>query len=155
MNGLRLKAVAFLALVGTFLSLYLLLYKLGFYGELICGESGSCEFVQSSGYAYFLGIPVAGWGTAWYAAVLVASLRRLGAGASATAPAGFLLAGLATAGLAFSIYLTVVELFFLHAICRWCVASALLTVAIFLFVAPWRRASGGGAPEALEGGPVL
>ncbi|MFQ5745665.1 MAG: vitamin K epoxide reductase family protein [Gemmatimonadota bacterium] len=155
MTTLRLRAAAILAVAGLFLSLYLLLYKLGFYGELICGDSGSCDYVQSSSYAYFLGIPIAGWGAAWYAAVLSAALLRLGSGGVTGKTAGPVLGGLAAAGLGFSVYLTAVELFVLHAICRWCVGSAALTVAIFVLVAPWRRTSGGGAPEAFEGGPVL
>ncbi len=39
---------------------------------------------------------------------------------------------LATGGLAFSGYLTYVELFVINAVCRWCVVSALITAAIFL-----------------------
>ena len=63
---------------------------------------------------------------------------------------GKLAAVFATGGLAFSVYLTALELFVIHAICRWCVVSAVLTIGIFLFVAPWRllRRS---PPESLEG----
>jgi uncharacterized membrane protein len=49
------------------------------------------------------------------------------------------LLGLATTGgLLFSIYLTAVELLILHAVCMWCVISAVLTVAIFVLARPWR-----------------
>jgi uncharacterized membrane protein len=43
-----------------------------------------------------------------------------------------LLAALATAGFLFTVYLTAVEVFVLHAICRWCVASAVIMTAIWL-----------------------
>ena len=53
--------VAALALAGIFVALYLLLYKLGMIGALSCAV-GSCEIVNSSKWATFLGLPVAGWG---------------------------------------------------------------------------------------------
>ena len=129
-----------LALVGIFLSLYLVLYRLGIYGELVCG-SGSCEVVQASRFSVFLGLPVAVWGLAWYLAVFVTALVRSRALDTPEPDAkwpGLMLAVLATGGLAFSAYLTWIELGVLHAICRWCVGSAVLTVLIFLAAAPWR-----------------
>ena len=47
----------------------------------------------------------------------------------------------------FSAWLTYLELFVIHAICRWCVVSALITVTLFL-LALWdyrtqRRIAGG------------
>lgn len=138
--------IALLALTGLFISVYLLLYTLGFYGELVCG-SGSCETVQTSEYASLFGIPVAGWGAAWYGAVLVLSFLAVQpafAEAKWTTPSILLLAGL---GLLFSIYLTYVELFVIYAICWWCVTSAVLTLLIFLLALPLggrRRADAGG-----------
>ncbi|MEN8145305.1 MAG: vitamin K epoxide reductase family protein [Gemmatimonadota bacterium] len=148
----RGQATVAVALMGVFLSLYLVLYRLGVYGELVCG-SGSCEVVQASTFSVFLGIPVAAWGLAWYVAVFVTALvqsRRLDAeGPDAKWP-GLMLAVLAAGGLAFSAYLTWIEVGVLHAICRWCVGSAILTVLIFLGAAPWRalRRSGTAAPAA-------
>lgn len=138
--------IALLALTGLFISVYLLLYTLGFYGELVCG-SGSCETVQTSEYASLFEIPVAGWGAAWYGAVLVLSFLAVQpafAEAKWTTPSILLLAGL---GLLFSIYLTYVELFVIYAICWWCVTSAVLTLLIFLLALPLggrRRADAGG-----------
>ena len=147
----RHRGVAILALVGLFISVYLLLYHLGYYGMLLCG-TGSCDVVQSSSYADFLSLPVPGWGAAWYLAMLVLGLM-LAAGRPATSGPGKLAAVLATGGLAFSVYLTAVELFVLHAICRWCVVSALLTVGIFLLLTPWKFLRG-SPPEPLEGFPI-
>jgi uncharacterized membrane protein len=43
-----------------------------------------------------------------------------------------LLAGLATGGLLFTLYLTYLELFVIHAICRWCVGSAVIIALIWI-----------------------
>lgn len=134
--AVRYQGIALLALVGLFISLYLLLYHLGFYGVLACG-AGSCDVVQASRYADFLGLPVPAWGVAWYGAVLVLSLVQQARRTADGLPARLLdLAALG--GLAFSLYLTAVELFVLHAVCLWCVVSALLATGIFLLAAPWK-----------------
>ena len=136
----RGQATVALALVGIFLSLYLVLSRLGIYGELMCG-SGSCEVVQASSFSVFLGLPVAAWGLAWYVAVFVTALvgsRTLDTPEPDAEWPGLMLAALATGGLAFSAYLTWIEVGVLHAICRWCIGSAVLTVLIFLGAAPWR-----------------
>jgi uncharacterized membrane protein len=39
---------------------------------------------------------------------------------------------LSGAGVAFAIYLTYLELFVIHAICRWCVGSAVIITGIFI-----------------------
>lgn len=141
-----------LALAGLFVSTYLLLYKLGVYGNLACGAGGSCAVVQASRYADFLGLPVAGWGAGWYAAVLALALAGTRPARVGDRGIRLGLGGLAAAGLAFTLYLTWVELFVLRAICAWCVASAALTLAIFGLVAwGWvagsgRDGSGGGSP---------
>lgn len=131
-------AIAVLALVGVFVSLYLLLYKLGVYGTLTCTGGASCAFVQASAYADFLGIPVAGWGTGWYVAVLGTALAGLGPPLASSPWPGRLLAVLAAGGLLFTLYLTAVELFVLRAVCQWCVVSAVLVAAISGLVA-WGR----------------
>lgn len=144
--SLRRKSIAVLALTGLFVSVYLLLYKLGAYGELLCGAGGTCDLVQASRYATFLGIPVAGWGTAWYAAVLALALVGLQPRFAEAGWPGRWILGLAIAGVAFSAYLTYVEIFILRAICRWCVASAALAVLILgLAAGPRARA---GEPAA-------
>jgi uncharacterized membrane protein len=43
-----------------------------------------------------------------------------------------LLTVLAGIGVLFTVYLTYLELFVIHAICRWCVASGVIIVAIFI-----------------------
>jgi uncharacterized membrane protein len=132
----RLRSIVLLALIGLFVALYLLLYHLGFYGVLVCG-TGSCDAVQASEYARFLGQPVPLWGTLWYAAIIALAFLALGPLSGSDAPPRLL--GLAAvAGLLFSAYLTAVELFVIHAVCMWCVVSAVITVAIFVLARPWK-----------------
>lgn len=140
-------AVAVLALAGGFVALYLLLYKMGFYGRLACGAGGSCSVVQASSYAEFLGVPVAGWGVGWYAAVLAAAVGGLQPGQVERGWPGPALAVLAAGGVAFTLYLTYVELFVLEAVCRWCVGSAALVGGIAGLVA-WDRLAAGEGPAA-------
>lgn len=131
----RLRGIVLISLVGLFVAVYLLLYHLGYYGALVCG-TGSCETVQTSKYAVFLGQPVPLWGTLWYGSVLGLGVLGLGPAAGKRWVGG-LLALAATGGLLFSAYLTAVELFVLHAVCMWCVISAVLTVLIFALARPW------------------
>ena len=58
-----------------------------------------------------------------------------------------LLALLSGIGALFAIYLTWLELFVIHAICRWCVASAVIITAIFVLALLDARRSSGMAAE--------
>ena len=124
--------VATLALAGIFVSLYLLLYKLGIIGELSCSV-GSCETVNSSKWATFVGMPVAAWGVAWYVGMFVLALVSTGERFAGSATVSAVLLGVASTGLLFSLYLTYLELFRIHAICQWCVVSAIIVTIIFFF----------------------
>ena len=126
----RRMIVATLALAGIFVSLYLLLYKLGIIGELSCSV-GSCETVNSSKWATFLGLPVAAWGVAWYVAMFVMAVVSTGARFQDSPVVSTVLLGMASTGLIFSAYLTYLELFEINAICQWCVISAIIVTIIF------------------------
>jgi uncharacterized membrane protein len=124
--------VATLALVGVLLSTYLTLYHYGLVGSLVCGASGSCEKVQLSRYAMFLGVPVAVLGLGGYLVLLVVALAGLEGRFAAGAQVTWLLALISGLGVAFTAYLTYLELFRIHAVCRWCVGSAVVIAAIFV-----------------------
>ena len=123
--------IAALALAGIFVAVYLLLYKLGMIGHLSC-NIGSCETVNTSKWAKFMGMPVAGWGVAYYVGLFL--LTMIGTGESYADSVGMskLLAFVAGTGFLFSAYLTYLELFQIHAICEWCVTSAIIVTIIFL-----------------------
>jgi len=126
--------VALVALAGVFIALYLTLYKLGYIGTLACAV-GSCETVQTSKWATFLGFPVGAWGVAYYLAVLALALIGLTARYADSRQLSDVLLGVTGFGLLFSLWLTYLELFVIHAICQWCVVSAIL--AAILFVLSW------------------
>jgi uncharacterized membrane protein len=127
----RRMIVATLALAGIFVALYLLLYKIGVVGNLSC-SIGSCETVNTSRWAVFLGAPVAGWGVAFYVAMFGLALASLQERYASSLGMSKLLAVVSGAGLVFSIWLTYLELFVIHAICQWCVVSAIIVTMIFV-----------------------
>ena len=144
----RRMLTALIALVGVFVATYLAFYKAGLIGTLACG-TGSCETVQQSPWANFLGFPVAVWGVGYYLAVFALAFvgtldrwaddRRISLG----------LVLLTAWGVIFSGYLTYLELFVIHAICRYCVVSAVLAVIVFLLsVWDWRSTAPGRASPA-------
>jgi uncharacterized membrane protein len=107
-------AVAVLALAGAGIAAYLTYAK---YADatIVC-STGGCETVQSSEYADLLGLPVAVLGLIGYLAILATAFS---AGETARV-AG---AALSLGGLAFSVYLVVVQVFAIEALCQWCLAS--------------------------------
>ena len=112
------KAIAGLALLGLAISIYLTwVHYAGI--EPVCTGISDCERVQSSDYAELLGIPVAVIGLGGYAAILASLRLRV----EVTALLSYL-------AVAFSGYLTWAELFRIEAICQWCVASAIASLAI-------------------------
>ena len=132
------QVIAVLALAGLLVALYLYLYKIGVYGELKCG-SGGCETVQASPYAILLGQPVALYGVLGYAALLAVCVIGLQPRAAAQAWPTLLLAAMATVGFAFTVYLTALEMFVIHAWCRWCLGSAVIITLIWLVALPAAR----------------
>ncbi|GAC1695661.1 MAG: hypothetical protein NVS9B3_13760 [Gemmatimonadaceae bacterium] len=133
------KAAALLALAGLFVSLYLTLYKLGVVGQLAC-SIGSCETVQLSRWSTLLGLPVAAWGVGFYIVALGLSLVGVQPRWEGSRMMAVALLALTGWGVFFSAWLTGLEVFVLHAICQWCVVSALVTVALFaLALADWRE----------------
>jgi uncharacterized membrane protein len=97
-------------------------------GAPVCAISHGCETVQKSSYAALAGVPVALLGMLAYVAILLSLLRDDEAGRTVTA-------FLALLGFGFSAWLTYVEVNVLHAICIWCVGSAIcMTVLAALTV---------------------
>ena len=121
-------SAALLSLAGLFISAYLYLYKLGRIGSLACG-TGGCERVQLSSWSRFAGIEVSFIGLLGYAALLVLSLMSLQLPERAWPVRMMLWAALV--GVGFTLYLTYLEVFVIHAICRWCIASGVIILSIF------------------------
>jgi uncharacterized membrane protein len=117
--------VAVVALIGLGVASYLTYVH--YAGSApVCLSSGGCEKVQSSHYSKLAGIPVSVLGLVGYVGIL-ASLVVPGE------PGLFAGALTALIGFGFSVYLTYLELFKIHAICQWCVASAVLMTLLAVF----------------------
>lgn len=123
--------VAALALAGIFISLYLTLYKLGIIGELSC-SIGSCETVNTSKWSRFLGLPVAAWGLLFYIDVFAVALIGTSPRFEDEPVISMLLVAEAALGVLFSAWLTYLELAVIHAICIWCVTSAVIVTLILV-----------------------
>jgi len=87
--------------------------------------TGGCERVQASSYSEIGPIPVALLGLIGYVAILGSLAVPGDVGRALT----FMLT---LTGLAFSLYLTYLELFVIDAICQWCVASAVVMAALLV-----------------------
>ena len=91
--------------------------------KVLCLASGGCETVQASTWSKLAGVPVAVLGLIGYIVILGSLAVRTELGRAA----GF---ACALIGFGFSMYLTYRELFSIHAICQWCVASAVLMTGL-------------------------
>src|SRR5216110_2858991 len=143
--------VAALALAGIFISLYLTLYKLGIIGELSC-SIGSCETVNTSKYSRLLGLPVAAWGLLFYLDVFVIALIGTFARFEDEPVFSGILVAESAIGVLFSAWLTYLELAVIHAICIWCVTSAVIVTAILVVsTADLKETRGSGEGELPAG----
>jgi uncharacterized membrane protein len=137
----RQRALLGLASLGALVSAYLTwVHYSG--AEALCTGLGGCETVQSSRYSVLADVPVALLGLVLYLLLIASILAPLPVGREWTALGRF---GLALAGALYSAYLTYLELFVVHAICPWCVASAVLMVAIL--VLSWLEVGAASASE--------
>jgi uncharacterized membrane protein len=125
-------ALPVLAVIGLGIALYMT-YVEGSQAQAICGPIGDCNTVQSSRYAkIFEVIPVGLFGALGYIGILAAWLWRRthkDALAEMAAPALF---GMTAFGVLYSIYLTYLEIFVIHAVCIWCLSSAVIMTLLML-----------------------
>jgi uncharacterized membrane protein len=108
-------------------------------GALIC-TTGGCEQVQQSDYAELAGIPVALLGLLAWVAVLV-----LVAWDSPLARA--LTAGVALVAAAFAVYLVVLQLFVIDAICVWCMVNDVVLIPLLAVLSLLRLRTPAAAPS--------
>ena len=120
----RLRPVtAVLALIGIGIAGYLTYIHYAGINPICISGGGGCEKVQSSRWSELAGLPVAVLGLAGYVAILLSLALPEETGQLAAAL-------LSLVGAGFSLYLTYTELFEIHAVCQWCVASAVLMVLL-------------------------
>jgi uncharacterized membrane protein len=108
-------------------------------GPILCLKGGGCETVQHSVYSKLAGVPVALIGLIGYI-VILASLLAPESESTRLATTAF-----TVTGFGFSVYLTSRELFSIHAICPWCVSSAVM-MTLLAGMAIWRFLRGDAPP---------
>ena len=115
-------------------------------GTTVCPLHGGCETVQHSVYSKLAGVPVALLGLIGYVLILI-TLRLPTSETTRLATVAVTIIGFG-----FSAYLTYRELFTIHAICPWCVSSAVM-MTLLVGLAIWRFLRGDEAPApAIVGG---
>jgi uncharacterized membrane protein len=139
-KGWLVWATPTLALIGLFVAIYLT-YVEGTQAQAICGPIGDCNAVQSSPYSKIFGVlPVGLFGALGYIGILVAWCWRHYRKDRLAEIAGPALFGMAAFGVLYSIYLTYLEIFVIHAVCIWCLSSALvITLLMLLSLGPVSR----------------
>jgi uncharacterized membrane protein len=133
--------VVVLALLGVGVAGYLTSLKLGSNQAFLCRDGSGCDIVQASRYSLLAGVPTALWGAGLYLAIAVlAALPRT----VRRWQAAFMLA---SAAVAFSLYLTSLSIFVIGATCPYCLASGVIAV-VLLVVMVLRRPRGEGREAA-------
>lgn len=135
----RLRTIIWItALVGLLVSGYLAYVKI-FDTPIYCTPGlGDCATVNSSSYSELWGIPIAFFGILSYLAILV--LIFLGERLRLVKEYRvFIIFGISFFGFLYSLYLTYLEIFVIHAICQWCVLSGLCMTIIFAASIYWLK----------------
>ncbi|HSS99655.1 MAG TPA: vitamin K epoxide reductase family protein [Terriglobales bacterium] len=118
-----------LAIIGLVDSIYLAWIKMFLAGA--CSLSSGCEVVNTSSYSSIAGIPVALLGAGAYAMILVALLfENRSEFLNLNGP--LIVFGLCLVGVLYSIYLTYLELYVIHAVCPFCVVSAVVLTLMLI-----------------------
>ena len=124
-----------LVIAGLAVSGYLLWGYTAPNASIACGGSHGCESVKNSAYSSVLGVSLPVWGLAIYLALLAMIFGQQSRPADERGWRPYIALGIFTAslvGVLFSAYLTYLELFVIFAICRWCVASAIIMTILFI-----------------------
>jgi len=131
-RSLRL-AVAVVGTVGLGVAAYLTWVH--YHPEaLVCTRGGGCETVQRSHYAVLLGVPLAIYGVVAWASVLALVGWD-------TPTARTVLVAIALIATAFSVYLVILQLFVIDAVCVWCLVNDVVLVPLLAVLSVLRLRS--------------
>jgi len=116
--------------IGLLDSLYLSWVKI-VNSQVFCGTSGQCETVNNSPYSEIGGVPIAYLGLGAYLVILgLLFLEMRSPFWKETSPIAHF--GISLVGVIYSAYLTYIEIAVLHAICPYCVVSAIAMLLLFI-----------------------
>lgn len=140
--------ITLLALLGLIDSAYLTLTRFFPAVDLACPlTGGGCETVQMSPWSTLPpggGIPIAVLGIIGYILLFALGMTALQIERVGRVALPMALLLVASAGFAFAIYLTSIQLFVIGTICFWCMLSALMMVSIWIAaLIDWRMWRGG------------
>jgi uncharacterized membrane protein len=118
------------AILGALDATYLFVYKLSS-NDRMCLGNGGCATINYDPHSVIFGIPVALFGLLAYLTItgtllLEPRLRTI----KENGP--LLLFGLSLIGVIYSAYLTYLELYVIHAVCPFCIASAVIITIVFI-----------------------
>jgi protein-disulfide isomerase/rhodanese-related sulfurtransferase len=125
----KLSSLA-LGLLGLFDSLYLLWVYTSPSRPMVCLGTG-CDVVRASAYSHLWGMPVPVYGVVAYTSLVLLLLATTLAHPRLVPSLEYLVAGISGVGFLFSLYLTYLQGFVIHAWCAWCDVSALAITGIF------------------------
>jgi uncharacterized membrane protein len=110
-------------------------------GSLACTRWAQCDVVNNSVYSQISGVPISVIGLAGYLLLLALTLAALRTAGRTRRQILLLSFVLSLAGVAFSAYLTYLEIYVIEALCAWCVASAaIITLLAIVTVVSLRLA---------------
>ena len=129
------RLAALLALVELAIAIYLEIERARGRSVACPIGGGGCETVQQSSYSKLAGVPLPILGLLGAGAMLVTTFLR----DPRARTAAFVLA---VAGALFSLYLAGLQAFEIHAYCAWCLASAVIWIALAVTTGvAWLRAT--------------
>jgi len=103
--------------------------------SLACGGSSGCDTVKDSVYANLMGIPMPTLGLLTYlmlGGLVLVQNHRFSLKNGWGPYIALTIFAVSLAGVLYSAYLTYIELYVIYAICRWCIASAIIMTGIFV-----------------------
>ncbi|MBU0531805.1 vitamin K epoxide reductase family protein [Patescibacteria group bacterium] len=127
------SAIFVLAIIGAAISAFLYVQHIGLYSTEICEINATfdCKSVDSSAYSEIYGVPISLMGIIGYGLMALGALLKLLDKKSDRGLDWFLLLSIG-GGFAFSLYLTSIEAFVLHAWCIFCVAQQFIILIMFV-----------------------
>ncbi|HEV2351296.1 MAG TPA: thioredoxin domain-containing protein [Terriglobia bacterium] len=143
-----------LSLAGLFISIYLWWVYTSPSHALVCLGTG-CDAVRASRYSTLWGLPLPIYGVAMYAAMVLLIFAEQLISTLMAGKVRYTFTAMAGVGFLFSLYLTYLEGFVIHAWCAWCVGSAvtitvIFAVAVLQWVRPSRRPDDAAALATLR-----
>ena len=115
--------IAGLGLAGLAITTYLTTNAI-LHSEIACSING-CNTVLNSKWAKIFGVPASAYGMVTYSLIMLGALHAFQSPTNSLL--GRIVTGTSSAiGLAGSIYLTIIEIFVIKALCTYCITSATL-----------------------------